>query len=131
MSRVADLLRDITIINLAGLALFDLILPPLRLGVGDWLQLENGKQGRVTAIRWRHTEVETRDWDTIIVPNVAADPPAHCICYDFAKDTRDSFAYYAVRYWLYVLIRGEVEIRLRAEHGRILASIRGFFGLDG
>lgn len=227
VARVAELLRDITIINLAGLALFDLILPPLRLGVadivadltlglayllaalgvlrdagvnpsgliatsavvtaviglslqatlgnilggvalqldesirvGDWLQLENGKQGRVTAIRWRHTEVETRDWDTIIVPNaallaqniqilgkregqpvqhrmwvyfnvdfrhapgeviaavdralqeapipnVAADPLAHCICYDFAKDTRDSFAYYAVRYWLTELAKDD------------------------
>src|SRR5213075_645695 len=27
---------------------------------GDWIQLENGKQGRVRAIRWRHTVVETR-----------------------------------------------------------------------
>lgn len=36
---------------------------------GDWVQLENGKQGRVRAIRWRHTVVETRDWSTIIVPN--------------------------------------------------------------
>jgi CRP-like cAMP-binding protein/small-conductance mechanosensitive channel len=37
---------------------------------GDWIQLENGRQGRVRAIRWRHTVVETRDWATIIVPNV-------------------------------------------------------------
>src|SRR4051794_11075018 len=36
---------------------------------GDWIQLENGKQGRVRAVRWRHTVVETRDWSTIIVPN--------------------------------------------------------------
>jgi CRP-like cAMP-binding protein/small-conductance mechanosensitive channel len=36
---------------------------------GDWIQLENGKQGRVRSIRWRHTVVETRDWSTIIVPN--------------------------------------------------------------
>lgn len=36
---------------------------------GDWVQLENGRQGRVRAIRWRHTVVETRDWSTIIVPN--------------------------------------------------------------
>jgi len=121
--------------------------------VGDWIQLDNGKQGKVKEIRWRHTAVETRDWDTIIVPNsvllaqnliilgkrtdaplehrmwvyfnvdfrfapsqvisvvteallaapipnVATDPKPNCICYDFAKDTRDSFAYYAVRYWL-------------------------------
>jgi small-conductance mechanosensitive channel len=38
---------------------------------GDWIQLENGKQGKVRAIRWRHTVVETRDWATIIVPNAA------------------------------------------------------------
>src|SRR5690606_35635045 len=36
---------------------------------GDWIQLENGRQGRVRAVRWRHTVVETRDWSTIIVPN--------------------------------------------------------------
>ena len=121
--------------------------------VGDWIQMENGKQGRVREIRWRHTVVETRDWDTIIVPNasllssnitilgkrdgmavphrmwvyfnvdfrhspttvikvvnealqsgqlerVAAEPKPHAICYDFAKENKDSFAYYAVRYWL-------------------------------
>jgi small-conductance mechanosensitive channel/CRP-like cAMP-binding protein len=121
--------------------------------VGDWIQLENGKQGRVREIRWRHTVVETRDWDTIVVPNasllssnitilgkregrkvphrmwvyfnvdfrypparvidvvgeavrgspierVADDPPPNVVCLDFARDNRDSFAYYAVRYWL-------------------------------
>jgi small-conductance mechanosensitive channel/CRP-like cAMP-binding protein len=121
--------------------------------IGDWVQLANGQQGRVTAIRWRHTMVETRNWDTIIVPNaallgenitilgqrqdqpvqhrmwvyfnvdfryspeevihvvedalqgtpipnVAAFPPPNCICYDFARQGADSFAYYAVRYWL-------------------------------
>ena len=36
---------------------------------GDWIQLENGKQGKVRAIRWRHTLVETRDYATIVVPN--------------------------------------------------------------
>lgn len=121
--------------------------------VEDWIQLDNGKQGKVKEIRWRHTVVETRDWDTIIVPNasllgsnitilgkrdgqplqhrmwvyfnvdfryapqrvmevveealrsapiagVASDPPPNCICFDFSKDYRESFGYYAVRYWL-------------------------------
>jgi small-conductance mechanosensitive channel/CRP-like cAMP-binding protein len=121
--------------------------------VGDWLQLPDGTQGRVVAIRWRHTVVETRNWDTLVVPNanllaqniiilgkrtgkpiqhrmwvyfnvdfryapshvidvvrdalsatpiegVAEDPKPSVICYDFAKDGRDSFAYYAARYWL-------------------------------
>jgi small-conductance mechanosensitive channel/CRP-like cAMP-binding protein len=121
--------------------------------IGDWIQLPNGNQGKITAIRWRHTVVETRNWDTIIVPNagllgenililgqrheqpiqhrmwvyfnvdfryspeevinvvedalqatpiahVAAFPPPNCICFDFARQGADSFAYYAVRYWL-------------------------------
>jgi small-conductance mechanosensitive channel/CRP-like cAMP-binding protein len=37
--------------------------------VGDWVQLENGRQGKVKEIRWRYTVIETRDWDTLIVPN--------------------------------------------------------------
>jgi small-conductance mechanosensitive channel/CRP-like cAMP-binding protein len=120
---------------------------------GDWIQLENGKQGKVRAIRWRHTLVETRDFSTIVVPNasllannitilgwrdtapspqrmwvyfnvdfrfppskvidvvtdalnaspienVAPDPKPNCVCMDFAHDHRDSFAYYAARYWI-------------------------------
>ncbi len=121
--------------------------------VGDWIQLPDGQQGKVIAIRWRHTVLETRNWDTIIVPNasllaqnivilgkrtgmplqhrmwvyfnvdfrfppsqvieavqsalwaspiegVAADPRPSVICFDFAREGRDSFASYAVRYWL-------------------------------
>ncbi len=121
--------------------------------VNDWIQLENGRQGKVKEIRWRHTVLETRDWGTLIVPNstllqsqilvlakregqpkqhrywiyfnvdyrflpsrvidvvnaclqdgdipnVAREPKPHCICYDFAKDNRDSMVHYAVRYWL-------------------------------
>ncbi len=121
--------------------------------VGDWIQLESGRQGKVREITWRHTVVETRDWDTIVVPNanllssqftilgkrsgmpiqhrmwvyfnvdfryspqrvievvnealqaapierIALEPAPHAICFDFAKDGRDSFGYYAVRYWL-------------------------------
>jgi small-conductance mechanosensitive channel len=123
------------------------------LHAGDWIQLPDGTQGKVRTIHWRHTVLETRNWDTLIVPNssllssnivilgkrqgyavqhrmwvyfnvdfryspshviavveealraapierVATDPPPNVICYDFAKDTRDSFGYYAVRYWL-------------------------------
>jgi len=36
---------------------------------GDWIEFENKVQGRVKKIRWRHTVIETRDWDTLIVPN--------------------------------------------------------------
>lgn len=121
--------------------------------VGDWLALPDGTQGKVTAIRWRHTVLETRNWDTVIVPNsnllaqnivilgkragqplqhrmwvtfnvdfryppsqvieavqsalwaapiegIADEPKPNVICYDLAKDGKDSFGYYAVRYWL-------------------------------
>jgi small-conductance mechanosensitive channel/CRP-like cAMP-binding protein len=37
--------------------------------VGDWIQTDNGRQGVVREIRWRCTIVETRDCDTIILPN--------------------------------------------------------------
>lgn len=36
---------------------------------GDWIQFDNARVGRVRAVRWRHTVVETRDHSTIIVPN--------------------------------------------------------------
>ncbi|MEO8700233.1 MAG: mechanosensitive ion channel family protein [Kofleriaceae bacterium] len=36
---------------------------------GDWIQFDNARVGRVRAVRWRHTVVETRDFTTIIVPN--------------------------------------------------------------
>jgi len=39
------------------------------IGVGDWVQLESGRQGIVRAIRWRHAVIETRDGDTLVVPN--------------------------------------------------------------
>ncbi len=137
-SLVADVLRALAIVNLAGIAVFDLALPLLHVEVtdivgdltvggayvvmsfavlrqagmnptsmlttsavlgavlavslqatlgnilggialqldgsihlGEWIQLENGRQGRVSEIRWRHTVVETRDYDTLIVPNAS------------------------------------------------------------
>ncbi len=39
------------------------------LNEGDWIELENKVQGQVKHIRWRHTVLETRDWDTLLVPN--------------------------------------------------------------
>jgi len=36
---------------------------------GDWVELESKQQGQVKQIRWRHTVIETRDFDTLIVPN--------------------------------------------------------------
>ncbi len=124
--------------------------------VGDWVQIDlpgGGKQGLVKEIRWRHTVIETRDFDTLIVPNsqllasaitilgrrggrkapkrmwvyfnvdfrysparvievvrdgllgspitnVAPDPPPNVVCMDLAREHKDSFALYAVRYWI-------------------------------
>ena len=38
-------------------------------GEGDWVRLDDGSEGLVKAVRWCHTVIETRNWDTIIVPN--------------------------------------------------------------
>lgn len=35
---------------------------------GDWIKLEP-YIGRVKEIRWRQTSIETRNWDTILIPN--------------------------------------------------------------
>jgi small-conductance mechanosensitive channel len=38
--------------------------------VGDWISLGVGQpQGKVIEIRWRYTAIETRAWETIIIPN--------------------------------------------------------------
>jgi small-conductance mechanosensitive channel/CRP-like cAMP-binding protein len=150
VSGVLALGMQATLVNIVGGVALQL---DGSVNIGDWVQLADGQQGRVTAIRWRHTVIETRNWDTLIVPNaslltqnlvilgkrtgrpiqhrmwvyfnvdfryaptqvigvvteaicsspiegVSADPKPNVICYDFAKDGRDSFAYYAVRYWL-------------------------------
>lgn len=40
------------------------------INVGDWIRIDQ-QEGRVQEIRWRHTAIETRNWDTIIIPNSA------------------------------------------------------------
>ena len=40
------------------------------ISVGDWIRVDN-QEGLVREIRWRHTAIETRNWDTIIFPNSA------------------------------------------------------------
>ncbi len=38
--------------------------------VGDWIALGHGQpSGRVVEIRWRYTSIETRAWETVVVPN--------------------------------------------------------------
>jgi CRP-like cAMP-binding protein/small-conductance mechanosensitive channel len=142
---------------------------------GDWVELESKVQGRVRQIRWRHSVIETRDWDTLIVPNsqllaqtikvlgkrngekaphrmwvyfsvdyrfapghvisvvnealqaapmtnVAAEPKAHCILFDLGKENRDSYGYYAVRYWLTDLASDDPTNSLVRE--RVYAALR-------
>jgi len=36
--------------------------------VGDWIQMD-GLAGRVIDIRWRSAAIETRDWETVVIPN--------------------------------------------------------------
>jgi small-conductance mechanosensitive channel/CRP-like cAMP-binding protein len=142
---------------------------------GDWIQLENGRQGKVRSVRWRHTVLETRDWSTIIVPNslllatnitilgkrdgrsvpqrmsigfnvdfrfaphlvievvnnalraspienVAADPRPETVCQELAKEGKDSYALYAVRYWLIDLASDDgTSSRVRA---RVFAALQ-------
>jgi len=36
--------------------------------VGDWIRVDD-IEGRVKAIRWRQTSIETRNWETVVIPN--------------------------------------------------------------
>ncbi len=125
---------------------------------GDWLEFENKQQAQVKKVRWRHTVLETRDSDTLIVPNgmlmsqaikvlgkrdgrvvphrqwvyfcvdfrfspadvigvvnqalvaapitgVESEPAANCICMDLARDNRDGYVLYAVRFWIHDMWR--------------------------
>jgi small-conductance mechanosensitive channel/CRP-like cAMP-binding protein len=36
--------------------------------VGDWIKVDD-IEGRVKATRWRQTSIETRNWDTVVIPN--------------------------------------------------------------
>ena len=36
--------------------------------VGDWVSID-GLQGQVRDIRWRSTLIETRNWETVVIPN--------------------------------------------------------------
>lgn len=38
------------------------------IGVGDWIRVDE-REGLVKEIRWRHTSIETRNWDTVVIPN--------------------------------------------------------------
>lgn len=127
---------------------------------GDWIEFENKQQAQVKKVRWRHTVLETRDSDTLIVPNgqlmgqslkvlgkrdgqpvphrqwvyfcvdfrfspadvisvvnqallaapitgVVSSPAANCICNDLARENRDGYVLYAVRYWIDDLWRND------------------------
>ncbi len=117
--------------------------------LGDWLRLPDLQEGQVVELRWRQTSIQTRNWDTIVIPNsvlmkaqvtvmgrrvgqprqqrrwvyfnvdfrhspadviriidralkhhqipnMADEPPPHCIATEF----KESYVTYAARYWL-------------------------------
>ena len=37
--------------------------------VGDWIRVDDHTTGQVRDIRWRSTLIETRNWETIVIPN--------------------------------------------------------------
>ena len=37
--------------------------------VGDWVEMDGGVRGRVADVRWRYTAIETRNRETVYVPN--------------------------------------------------------------
>lgn len=39
------------------------------LQVGDWIKVDD-VTGKVVDIRWRSTSVETRNWETVVIPNI-------------------------------------------------------------
>src|SRR2546423_1156429 len=38
------------------------------ISVGDWVRIGE-PEGLVREIRWRQTSIETRNWDTVVIPN--------------------------------------------------------------
>ena len=38
------------------------------LSPGDWIRVDQ-LVGRIVEVRWRHTAIETRDWETVLIPN--------------------------------------------------------------
>jgi len=39
------------------------------LRTGDWVRLDDSTSGRVVDVTWRHTSIETRNGETVVVPN--------------------------------------------------------------
>ncbi|HVK78408.1 MAG TPA: mechanosensitive ion channel family protein [Kofleriaceae bacterium] len=144
--------------------------------VGDWISLGPGQPvGQVTEIRWRYTAIETRNWETVVIPNsvlmkgtvivlgrragaplqlrrhlefhvdyrtppteviaailrelrsdpvrnMAETPPPQAIFFGI----RDSYAVYAVRYWLLDLSADDgtdSEVRIRVYYALQRAGI--------
>lgn len=38
------------------------------INVGDWIRIGQN-EGRVKEVRWRYVAIETRNWDTVVIPN--------------------------------------------------------------
>ena len=61
---IAFSLQD-TLINLVGGIALEI---DNTVNAGDWIRVDK-YEGRVKEIRWRQTSIETRDWDTVVIPN--------------------------------------------------------------
>jgi small-conductance mechanosensitive channel len=54
-----------TLINIVGGVALEM---DNSVNAGDWIRFDK-YEGRVKEIRWRQTSIETRDWDTVVIPN--------------------------------------------------------------
>ncbi|MBX7169557.1 MAG: mechanosensitive ion channel family protein [Pyrinomonadaceae bacterium] len=48
------------------------------INVGDWIQFDK-YEGQIKEIRWRQTSIETRNWDTVVIPNSLLSKGAYVI----------------------------------------------------
>jgi len=56
--------------------------------VGDWIRVQD-VTGRVVEIRWRSTSIETRSWETVIIPNSVLTRSQVVVLGRRASDPRD------------------------------------------
>ena len=56
--------------------------------VGDWIRVQD-VSGRVVEIRWRSTSIETRSWETVIIPNSVLTRSQVVVLGRRASDPRD------------------------------------------
>jgi len=73
--------------------------------VGDWVKIEPAV-GRVKEITWRHIAIETRNWDTVIIPNSQL-MKSRWSSWDSAPGSRPSSAAGFISTWISVCRRSK------------------------